>query len=83
MNNFEPWMHFPIVFMAMELLDWIYAEYVKAAAGRLEHKASFHAACLILITGFVTTSYVANPWLLIAAFFGAYAGTWLSIKHFK
>lgn len=67
------------VFVAMAVLDFFWADYTASIAGKKSHRASFMAVLIILFSGFVTTSYVADKWLLIPAGMGAYAGTWLSI----
>lgn len=72
-----------LVFLGMTALDICYTQYVKDTADRKAFSASNWAAVLILVSGFVTTSYVADPWLLIPAAFGAFAGTWISIKYLK
>ena len=76
-------MMYLLVFFGMMVVDICYTEYVKATADRQDLRASSWAAGIILSTGFVTTSYVANPWLLIPAVLGAFFGTWISINFLK
>lgn len=71
------------VFVGVIVLDYVYAEYTKAAADRNAIVSSNMAMALIVITGFVTSCYVVNQWLLIPAAAGAWVGTYLSIKYGK
>jgi hypothetical protein len=66
---------------AMTALDFVFAEYTRATADSRAVKAAAWAAAIILLTGFVTTAYVGNIWLLIPASLGAFAGTWLSVRR--
>jgi uncharacterized membrane protein YfcA len=75
------WVSFPLVFAAMTALDFVFAEYTRATADRHAIKASLWASTIIVLTGFVTTSYVENHWLMIPAAIGAFAGTWLSVRR--
>jgi hypothetical protein len=74
------WSEFLLVFVAMFLMDFVWARYTAAIARQYAHAASSWAVFIILLSGYVTTSYVGNPWLLVPAGFGAYAGTWAAIK---
>lgn len=74
---------YPLVAIAMTGVDFLFAEYTKSCADRKAFKASLFAAGLILVSGFVTTSYVHDPWLLIPVMVGSFMGTWISIKFFK
>lgn len=76
-------MMFLLVFVAMTALDFVYAEYTKAAADRRIWSASIYAAVLIALTSFVTSSYVNDAWLVAPAVLGAFFGTWLSIRFGK
>lgn len=67
----------------MTALDFTYAEYTKAAAERRLYPACGWAVVLYLLGGFVAINYIGNHWMLIPAAFGAFAGTWLSIKFGK
>ncbi len=73
-------MNYVLVFVAMFALDFVYAEYTKAAADRKAAAASHYATMLILLTGFVTSSYVSNLWYLIPAASGAWLGTYASMR---
>lgn len=70
-----------LVFFAIAGLDFVYAEYTKATAGRKPLPASLLAGLIILLSGFVTTSHVDNKWLLLPAAAGAFVGTWLSVRR--
>ena len=71
------------VFAVMVLLDWLWADYTASIARERPHRAAGMAVGIILFSGFVTTSYVHDPWLLIPAGLGAYAGTWACVKWGK
>lgn len=68
-----------LVFFAMVLMDIVWAQYTAAVGVKALWWAPVWAVLIILFSGFVTSSYVANLWMLIPAGAGAYAGTWLSI----
>lgn len=71
------------VFVGVVVLNYMYAEYTKAAADRNAMKSSFMAMFLIVVTGLVTSCYVVNPWLLLPASAGAFVGTFCSIRWGK
>lgn len=81
--NERPILLWMAVFVGVIVLDYVYAEYTKAAADRNAIVSSNMAMFLIVITGFVTSCYVINQWLLIPAAAGAWVGTYLSIKYGK
>jgi hypothetical protein len=68
------------VFAAMFALDFFWARYTAAVTDKAAAKAAGWAAFIILVSGFVTTSYVHDHWLLIPAAFGAFAGTYAAIR---
>lgn len=76
-------MSYILVFLAMVGVDFAYAEWAKACADRRTFWASSMAAVMIVLSGYVTTNYVSNPWMLVSAALGAFAGTWLSMKFGK
>jgi len=68
------------VFAMMCATDVVYARYTWHAAQRNPLRAGLFAVAIILCTGFVTTSYVANHWALIPAACGAFVGTFTAVK---
>lgn len=66
------------VFVAMTLVDAVWALYTRAIAQSRRSAAATYAALIIVLGGFTTTSYVHDLTLLIPAAAGAFAGTWLT-----
>lgn len=72
---------FLAVLVVMAVLDFVWAEYTKATTSKQPLRASFLAVAIIGCSGFVTTSYVENHWMLVAAAIGSFAGTYLSVRR--
>ena len=72
-----------IVFAAMAVLDFVFAEYTKATADRKSLAASKWAALIIPLNVVVVSGYVTVWWMLVPAAAGAWLGTLLSIKYGK
>jgi hypothetical protein len=62
------------VFFGMVILDFIWVGYVVSLQKTQAVSAGLWAAIMIIVTGFVTVSYVNDPWLLIPAALGAFVG---------
>ena len=77
----QPILYAALVFVAMTLLDFVYAEYTKAAADRAALKASMWAAGILPFNFVVVTGYIEVWWMVIPACAGAWLGTKLSIKY--
>lgn len=76
-------MEFVLTFVAMFALDWVWAKYNLATAGRRALAAAMWAT-IIPAFGYITvTAYLDNPWTLISTGLGSFAGTYYSIKHSK
>jgi hypothetical protein len=69
-----------LVFLALFALDFVWAKYTIAMTERAAIKASGFAGVVILLSGAAQIGYTANPWLLIPAFVGAFAGTWCALR---
>lgn len=72
-------MTWALVFTAMAVLDFVWAEYTAAISAGKRLASSTWAVAIILCSGYVTKSYVDNPVLLIPAGAGAFLGTWLAV----
>jgi hypothetical protein len=72
-------LQFLTVTAVMFLLDFVWAEYIKLTADGKAMPASCMAVAIMMASGYVTKSYVDNPWLLIAVAIGAFTGTYASI----
>lgn len=70
-----------LVFLAYIALDYVFARYIKATAEKRPMPAGIWSAAILAFTGFVTVSYVSNPWMLIPAALGAFVGTYLSVAQ--
>ena len=76
-------MNYLYVFLLMTALDLAYTEYVKASAKNEEIRGPLWASVTIVINVFLIRAYVYDVWLVIPATFGAFFGTWLSIRFMK
>jgi hypothetical protein len=72
-------LHYLAVFLAMIVTDFVWAQYTRAVADHRINKGGLMAIGIITIGAYVTTSYVANPWMLLPAAAGAYVGTASSV----
>lgn len=69
-----------LVFLAVACADALWTLYVQATAQDKKFKASLVSACIIVAGSFVTIEYVYNPILIIPAAFGAFVGTYITMK---
>lgn len=72
-----------LVFLAVTVADYCWAEYIKDIATGSAFKASIWAILVYVLGGFVVLEYVANKWMLIPAGLGAFIGTYISVKRKK
>lgn len=70
-----------IVFILNLLLDVVYAKYTLGVQARHATAASIWAAAIVAIGGLSVLAYTHDPYLLIPASIGAYAGTWLTVDY--
>ena len=70
-----------LVFIAYTALDFTFARYTKATADNKPLAASLWATSILMFTGYVTVSYVNDPWLLIPATLGAFLGTYVAVHR--
>jgi hypothetical protein len=71
---------FVLVALAMAFADICWTLYFIDVEERRAHAASFWSAMIILVSAFTVTNYVENKIYVIAAFIGAYLGTYGTIK---
>lgn len=64
-----------VAFLALVVLDWLYADYTRSVAQGSVWKSSVIAAALYGFGGVATLAVVGDPWRLPAAMAGAFAGT--------
>jgi hypothetical protein len=64
-----------LVAFGMFALDYVWALYTKAIAAEKPMASANWAVVIIMLSGFVTTAYIHDPWLLTAAAVGAWLGT--------
>jgi hypothetical protein len=72
-----------LVFLAMFALDFIWARYTAAMVDKRPHLASVYAVGIVATNGVVVVSYTSDPWMLLPAALGAYAGTWAAVRWGK
>ncbi len=67
------------IFAAMFSVDLCWVFYVK----KVQHDSPFKASCwavfLFLTSSIVVIGFTSDPWLLIPASVGAFAGTWVGV----
>ena len=73
-------MKYLLVFFAMTALDFCWARYTVATSRLNALRSGIWASLLILLSGFVTTSYVADHTMLLPACAGAFIGTYIALK---
>jgi hypothetical protein len=71
------------VFIAITVLDIVWALYIQAVADKHAIKAGILSMVLIAIGGFSTIAYVHNIWLILPELLGAFCGTYLTIRFGK
>jgi hypothetical protein len=74
------WQQVILVFLLMTALDYFWAKYTAAIAGKHPLWAGFHAMIILFFNGAVTIAYVADTWMLLPALVGAFLGTYLAVK---
>lgn len=69
------------VFLALFLLDFVWAKYTYAMTARQPGRASAYAALVILFSGSAAIGYTTDPWMLVPAMLGAFAGTYVAVRR--
>lgn len=67
------------VFAAMVVVDYCWSRYMLANGAKRLWSASAWSAGIIGLGAFATVEYVREPWLVLVAAAGGFAGTWISI----
>lgn len=68
-----------LAFLAMFVMDFVWAKYTTAIAEKRAMPAASWAILITLLSGYVITSYVNDPWMLAPAAAGAFAGTYAAV----
>lgn len=68
------------VFAAVFTLDFVWAAYTLAMTGREALQAAGLAGLIIVLSGIAQIGYTKHKWLLIPAFLGAFAGTYVAVR---
>lgn len=63
------------VFVTMVFLDFVWAAYTIAISEKKAIRAGLTSIVIIVGSGYITREYVEDPWQLIPAGLGAFAGT--------
>jgi hypothetical protein len=71
---------FLLIMIAMALADVCWTLYFIDVEERKAHPAAFWSAMIILVTAFTVTNYVENKIYIVAAFIGAYLGTFGTVR---
>ena len=68
------------VFLALVIIDILYAVYTKQVMKDRPAYSSLLAAGIYVINAIITINFVIDPWLLIPAGLGAFVGTYIGVK---
>lgn len=68
------------VFVALFALDFVWAKYTHALTAKRPVASGALASVLIVLSGAAAVGYTSDPWLLIPAALGAFAGTWCAVR---
>lgn len=71
------------VFVVMTITDFVWGQYTAQVAGENALKSGLWSVGIIILGSYVTTAYVHDPWAIIPAGFGAFCGTYISVKWSK
>lgn len=72
-------LRYVLVFLAVVLLDFVWARYTITLAAR-KNEALIWAPAIYALGSYVIIQYTDDHFMLIPAVFGAVAGTWLGMK---
>lgn len=75
------WLSFLIVFLAAFVTDICWAFYVNRVKEGKALSSGIWAVFLFLTGSVATTAYVTNPWYLVPAAVGAFAGTVITVWY--
>lgn len=75
------WFMAAIVFVVYVVFDILYALYVLCVSRKKVLAASFISSALYSLGAYGVMSYLHNPWYLIPLACGAFAGTYIAVKH--
>jgi hypothetical protein len=67
------------VFVALFMLDFVWARYTLALTSARRIASANYAAILICLSGVAAVLYTREPWLILPAMAGAWAGTWSAL----
>ena len=76
-------MDYVLTFVAMFFVDIVFAYYLKAVGNDNPTRAGFWAAVVTLLNVFAVISYTENHFMIIPAVLGAFAGTYVGVRHNK
>lgn len=68
------------VFACMFLLDFVWGKWTFALTDKRAVLSGVYASILIVLSGGAAIGYVDDPWMLIPAALGAFAGTYAAVK---
>jgi len=77
------WLLCLIVFAAMSVSDFIWAQCIIAATNELPMKAGLTSASMVALNSAVVCIYINNHWTILAATCGGFVGTYASVKLFS
>ena len=76
-------MDYVVTFVAMFFVDIIFAYYLKAVGNDKAVRAALWASVIVLLNVVAVISYTENHFMIIPAVLGAFAGTFVGVRHNK
>lgn len=70
-----------VTFTACALMDFAWAAYIKRVANHQALASSAWAVAVFLLGAVGVINYTADPWLLIPAAIGCFAGTYAAMRR--
>lgn len=69
-----------LVFIATGVADLLWAMYIRRTSNGQAFQAGLFSALMVFLGAFVVTSYIENSLYLIPSVFGAFVGTYYTVK---
>jgi uncharacterized protein YqgC (DUF456 family) len=73
------WLEWALVFVLVASLDFVRARCTQYTTAGAAVRAGIDASLILLMGGFAVISYTRDPYLLIPAALGAFAGTYVAV----
>jgi hypothetical protein len=74
---------FLFVFVMTAIVDWMWGKYIIHTSERSAFKSAMYSSLLTAMGAYITISFVSDHRMLVPAIFGAFFGTYLTVKMSK